>query len=177
MSLFIVFITLFAFSEKNIPFELHDRLHSPTSDFIFESLSTSASKEVIGICGVLYFGLGGRKGRDNLRPIVLGGAVTTISVVLIKGAVDRKRPNGGGDRWNSSFPSGHAALSFFVASYFGKEYSKLKIPLFLWAFGVGMSRVYLLRHWPSDVLVGAAIGYSVGKWVYTHKNEINSVSF
>jgi membrane-associated phospholipid phosphatase len=74
---------------------------------------------------------------------------------------------------NSSFPSGHAMGAFAVASVFAGEYrDKRWVP---WvAYGAaGMisgSRVALGSHFTSDVIVGAILGYSIGKMVIARQN-------
>lgn len=68
----------------------------------------------------------------------------------------------------TSFPSGHATGAFAVATVFAEEY-----PHAHWVrwFAYGMagmiaaSRVALGRHFPSDVVVGALLGHSLGKMV------------
>ena len=67
-----------------------------------------------------------------------------------------------------SFPSGHATGAFTVATVFAGVYADH--PWVSWAaYGtaglVGVSRVTLRRHFPSDVLVGAILGHSVGRMV------------
>lgn len=59
-----------------------------------------------------------------------------------------------------SFPSGHTSMAFSVATAVALTYPKWYIitPSFLWASGVGYSRMYLGVHYPSDVLVGAIVG-------------------
>lgn len=63
---------------------------------------------------------------------------------------------------DASFPSGHTASSFAAASalYFGK--SRLWIPAVLLACAIAFSRLYLLVHFPTDVLAGAILGVACG---------------
>lgn len=59
-----------------------------------------------------------------------------------------------------SFPSGHAALAFALATSWTLSHPKwyVGVPSYLWATGVAVSRVWLGVHYPSDVLVGAVLG-------------------
>jgi membrane-associated phospholipid phosphatase len=57
-----------------------------------------------------------------------------------------------------SFPSGHAASSFAAATVISVVEPRLRVPAFALALGIAFSRVYNGVHWPSDVLVGAAVG-------------------
>ncbi len=61
-----------------------------------------------------------------------------------------------------SFPSGHTAGAFVMLSVVGHALSVLAVPLALLACLVGLSRVYLGVHYPSDVLAGAALGSASG---------------
>ncbi|SFB33641.1 undecaprenyl-diphosphatase [Acetitomaculum ruminis DSM 5522] len=61
-----------------------------------------------------------------------------------------------------SFPSGHTAAGFALVSALFFEKKKIWIPVFLLAFIIAFSRLYLYVHYPSDVLCGAIIGIISG---------------
>lgn len=68
-----------------------------------------------------------------------------------------------------SFPSGHTIAAFSIATVFADRYgAKHKWAKFA-AYGlagvVGFSRVSLQSHFPSDVFLGAVLGYSISNYV------------
>ena len=84
------------------------------------------------------------------------------TVEVLKFAVNRTRPDGERKRSNSSFPSSHAANATALAMVLGLRWRWIAPPLWLLAATVGFSRIYLNRHFLTDVLFGMAIGVGVG---------------
>ena len=60
-----------------------------------------------------------------------------------------------------SFPSGHTSAACMVATLVSCFFPAAMAPLYIWVALVGFSRVVLGVHFPTDILVGAALGFSV----------------
>lgn len=81
-----------------------------------------------------------------------------------------------------SFPSGHTATAFSIATVFAMQYKdKPAVPIISYSVAslVGLSRLTEHKHWASDVFAGAVIGYLCGRQVVssfekTHKHVENS---
>ena len=67
---------------------------------------------------------------------------------------------------NSSFTSSHAvnhfAAAMFIFTTFRKAVSKWWALLFVWAFVISYTQVYVGVHFPGDILAGAALGLIIG---------------
>ncbi len=89
---------------------------------------------------------------------------TNLVVEGLKRAVGRTRPDGDRKRSNSSFPSSHAANAFALAWVLARRYRRFAPAFMILAALVAVSRVYLNRHYVSDVVAGAAIGLACAFW-------------
>jgi membrane-associated phospholipid phosphatase len=73
---------------------------------------------------------------------------------------------------HGGFPSGHAIAAFAIATVVARRYGKRHRWVPLAAYGlaaaIGFSRVTTLAHFPSDVFLGAALGYSVSRFAVLH---------
>lgn len=73
-----------------------------------------------------------------------------------------------------SFPSGHATMAFAAAFILGREYKKYRWLFYLLAFLISFSRIYLGKHYSSDVIGGAILGVLIGIISIKITNKINS---
>jgi membrane-associated phospholipid phosphatase len=73
-----------------------------------------------------------------------------------------------------SFPSGHATSVFAVACAFAYFYPRLRWPLYLLALSIALGRLYLDRHYVSDILGGALIGTVVAAVLLQYKDSLPS---
>jgi len=92
-----------------------------------------------------------------------------VMVGGLKLAFQRTRPNGG----KYSFPSGHAAGTFAVATSLQTLYGwKAGVPAYVVASFVSFTRIDMNAHYLSDVVFGAALGSAIG-WGTAHYHKLN----
>jgi membrane-associated phospholipid phosphatase len=130
-----------------------------------------------GTVAATYF-LGRIKDSGHARETgILGAEALANSLAMnytLKYALGRERPfagNGRGGFFNAgaeSFPSAHAMHAWAMASVIAQEYPGIltKIGVYGLASAVSFSRVTGRKHFPSDVLVGSALGWAIGRQVY-----------
>ena len=152
--------------------QIHDRWQRPWLDASMDGLSwLGGTTGNLAVCaGVGLFC--GQRGRDAAKLALAADAGSALVTFGLKNAVNRPRPEGTFTRSNSSFPSGHATAAFALATVFAHEYPKLSIPCYALASGIALSRVYLDRHYPSDVLAGAVIGFAMAKLALHFRDQI-----
>lgn len=118
------------------------------------------------------FGVKSKTDVLNRSVILIKGEVLAIgTTTILKRAFHTLRPDGS---THNSFPSGHTTQAFAAATFLSEEY-KNRLPWMPYASysiasSVGLMRVANNRHYISDVLVGAGIGYLAMKTAYwTHR--------
>ncbi|UCE00406.1 MAG: phosphatase PAP2 family protein [Chloroflexota bacterium] len=121
---------------------------------------------LIGLGLLWWFGTAYWKHLALVMLISIG--VTAIIVMVIKFTVRRRRPQGDWGRiYRStdphSFPSGHAARSTMLAVVsLGLGPLWLGLVLLFWAPLVGLARIILGVHYPSDIIAGMGLGIVIG---------------
>ena len=121
--------------------------------------------------GVATLGISGLVAlRDPQTGYLAANAViySGLSCAILKAAFGRARPGLGEGPYAfsgpciregyNSLPSGHSAAAFALATVLARQYPRYRVFFYAGATLVAISRVYERAHWPSDTLVGAAIG-------------------
>jgi len=168
-----------------------------TSDQI--SFATSSSRlgtaySLLPISGAFYFiGLGANNEHFRETGIVGVEALADAAAVglVLKLATRRERPlegNGNGSFWaskstfwNSGLPSGHALSSWALASVVAHEYPHpLIVPITAYALAttVCASRFAARKHFATDIVLGAGIGWFMGDYIFAkrHNRELDKIS-
>jgi PAP2 superfamily len=163
-------------------FASHQRNLDDVND-VFDSYITTA--EVIAVPASLMVAGYVRHDDYQVDTAMLAGeayADTAIVDLAIKAVTRRQRPSnvppgepftgtffhGGQSPFKgSSFPSGHAAGVFSVATVVASRYHKHAwVPWLAYGFAtaISLSRVTTISHFPSDVFLGAALGYTITRY-------------
>ena len=124
----------------------------------------SARARVVMVAGGAVALIAGPSGRVFVLEAVVALLPVNVAVEGLKWSVNRTRPDGEHRRSNSSFPSSHAANAFTLAAVITRRWRRAAIPAWLAAAFVAMSRIYLDRHWLSDVAFALALGVG-GAWL------------
>ncbi|NIJ46010.1 membrane-associated phospholipid phosphatase [Wenyingzhuangia heitensis] len=153
---------------------LLNKLHNPTFNFIFRKLSSigNALSVFFFLLIVVRFKF------KYLYFFILAFAIESFIIIICKHLIfdGTFRPylffkelglldaidfvQGVKIRKTDSFPSGHTAYSFFIATFFVLKLNNLKssVVIFLLATLIGVSRMYLVQHFFADVFTGAVVG-------------------
>jgi len=114
------------------------------------------------------------KQKKVVRHLVLLYAIQSAVIYSLKLLVRRQRPlflletasklsKGTGEILDPSFPSAHAAFSFMMATLLAHWFPRYGVIFFIVAGFIGWTRIYLGLHYPTDVIVGALLGYGITK--------------
>ena len=124
----------------------------------------------VAVAAALAGGGGARGKRAAARGVVSYGAAAVVANVVIKPLVRRSRPPGAGagrpGPVTSSFPSGHTATDLAFSLGVTQEIPVLFIPLTVATLAAHWSMIRSRGHYPSDVLVGGAVGIAVAITVW-----------
>ena len=141
--------------------------------------------EVAAVPAALMIAGYARHDQNQVGTALLSGVAYADSAVVnlaIKAITRRERPsdvppgqpftntffNGGKSPLKgSSFPSGHAAGAFSVATVVATRYRKHRwVPWVMYGFAgaISFSRITNSAHFPSDVFLGAALGYTITRY-------------
>lgn len=151
------------------------------------AISHAGSVYGLGAVATTFY-LFGRKNNDyRARETGLLSAEALIDSMIVesalKGITQRGRPLTGVERseffdGGNSFPSGHSTQAWAVATVIAKEYKHrraVQVAAYGVATAVSVARFTGQKHYISDVLAGSALGFAIGRYVYSahHRDEMD----
>lgn len=118
----------------------------------------------------LYAVIQPESGVELARTAVVAFALERAIYWVLKNTCRRNRPQDALDQFTSfiipsdtfSFPSGHTSAAFLFTVLVTSQLPVLLPFLLGWSVSVALSRIFLGVHFPTDTLVGAALGSLVG---------------
>lgn len=162
-----------------------------TSAFVGRGGSLPVASRIVSLVGSVYTAGGvaagfyligrvsnNRRARETgllaAEALIDSGIVTKV----LKFTTQRPRPNFDAGRGRffkggDSFPSGHASSAWAVATIVAYEYQDrplIRYGAFAAATAVSLSRYAGRKHFLSDVLVGSAVGFGIGRFVYRKRH-------
>ncbi len=145
--------------------------HTPLSNIIFGAITLAGYFGFVWL--VIGFNIYFREKKRDRRFLFSLIIIEFLSMLVefgVKNMVGRLRPQfvlpGVIEPFdfyhNFSFPSGHAVIAFAGAFVLSKKLPKFKWLFYSIAVIISFSRIYLGKHFPSDILGGAVIGIMIG---------------
>ena len=146
-----------------------------------KNISDYSVYSMIGVGGSAFL-LGQITNNEHMKEAGLLSAEAAINATgdtyVFKEITQRQRPmegNGNGNFFTggASFPSEHSAIAWSIASVMAHEYpgTLTQIAAYGLASAVSITRVTAQQHFPSDVIVGSALGWYFGRQVYRSHHD------
>ena len=139
----------------------------------------------IGTAGIIWFLITAvlfikKKKGPLVFASIYGAGVTSWALVelILKPLVARVRPTElmgaiivGSTSHDFSMPSGHATIAFAMATVLSQKEPKWRWLFFSLAILISLSRIYLGKHYPLDVIMGGFIGAAIGSLSHRVTNK------
>ena len=161
------------------------KLHTPILNRIMILITTTGDNGYIWFVFSVPFLLMNRWRLTGFTILMSMGIASLCGEITIKHIVKRVRPcNKAYDEYlliknppHYSFPSGHTTASFAVSAVICLMCPAIAAPVCIYAFLIAFSRLYLLVHYPTDVLAGMFIGSTCGTICVSVSSYIPFFSF
>jgi undecaprenyl-diphosphatase len=69
-------------------------------------------------------------------------------------------------------PSSHTLFAAALSVFLTALYPSIRVLVFALAVVVGLGRVLFDAHWPTDVIVGGAMGWAIASWVVHNRRGV-----
>lgn len=159
--------------EKEILLFFQDTVRNPVLNPVLIVITTLGNAGIVWVLLSIGLMIPRRTRRTGLTALLALLVSLLINNVLLKNLVGRVRPYDLleglkpliGRQWDPSFPSGHTGSSFAAAWVLYRELpKKFGVPALILAGLIGLSRLYVGVHYPTDVLFGVISGIGSG-WI------------
>lgn len=150
--------------EKHLEHWIVGHLRTGWLDWFFIALSRIGTLGLVWVAIALVLAVVWRKPSVFLT-VVVADAVADVLAEVGKAVIARHRPfetQLGAPSSTHSFPSGHSATSFACATVLSSLAPRFRVPFFVLAALIAISRVYNGLHYPTDVVAGSLLGVLVG---------------
>jgi PAP2 superfamily len=159
---------------------MSEHLQDSSMNHDAETASTGLTGAFIA-APVVFYGMGALKRNAHAEETgVLSGQAILDSLAVsevIKIISRRERPNVNNAKgeffqpnvnFDSSFASNHSVIAWSAATVIASEYNgwATQLTAYTLAAGVSLTRVASRNHFPSDVVVGSAVGWMIGRYVH-----------
>ena len=144
------------------------RLKYPKLKVALAKLISKTADGPLYLIFAIAYGFQGLVERDLLYCMFMAFLIERPIYFVLKNLCKRRRPTVAlnipsfiipSDQF--SFPSGHTSAAFLMATLLSSYYPDLMPLLFAWASLVGLARVVLGVHFPTDTVIGALMGTSI----------------
>lgn len=161
-------VNYFTFKDKSIFYFLNTRLNCKIFNRLMPLFTELGGVVFSLLLPILLIIINNRASRNIGFEILFSMALSQVVVQILKRSLTRERPYNILKDINTfdiilkdySFPSGHTTAAFITAVHLLIYLPQLTTIFLLIAMLVGVSRIYLAVHYPSDVLVGVIVGVS-----------------
>jgi membrane-associated phospholipid phosphatase len=134
-----------------------DQAHPPLHAFMHLGTSIGLAPPILAALAA-YGSFGDELARGTVRIGLITLAGGQGAVEILKRVFHRERPDHDANPDNASFPSSHSSAAAGLAWVVSGRHRRLAPWAWLVALWIASSRVFLGRHFPSDVLGGALVG-------------------
>jgi undecaprenyl-diphosphatase len=133
---------------------------------VYRALSRLGNPQTLGLTIFGLYALGGSSGRETAKVggVALVNAAALTGVLKVLTGKERPHQSDGAVRYHgpglryASFPSGHASATAALAAVLARDHPGQRWLWYGLAGAVGVSRIGVAQHWPSDVWFGWGIG-------------------
>jgi undecaprenyl-diphosphatase len=146
---------------------INNNFHNAVLDKLFVFLTTIGNEGLVWILISLLLIITKKYRKVGFISLVALLFTTICGDLILKNIVQRIRPSEGIAQIDLlvkkpssySFPSGHSGAAFAAAGVLAYYFIRYAVGIYVFAALIAFSRLYVNVHYPTDVLVGASLGF------------------